>query len=59
MSAGGDPHVDRRDETDCVECEEPDFVCEVCGCGFCLDHASTHTIEECERFRNAPPEPAR
>jgi len=35
---------------DCAECEDYDFVCDGCGCGFCLDHASSHTAEECDRF---------
>ena len=38
-------------ENDCAECEEPDFECERCGCGFCLDHVNQHTPGECDRFR--------
>ena len=40
-------------ESDCVACEEPDFECDRCGVGFCLEHASQHT-EECDQFRKGP-----
>jgi len=40
-------------DPDCAECEDYDFVCDGYGCGFCLDHASAHTVEECEQSRTA------
>ncbi len=44
------------DEDDCAECEDYDFWCEGCDCGFCLEHAIQHTVAECERFqKEAPP----
>lgn len=43
---------------DCAECEDYDFVCDGCGCGFCLEHANQHTVEECDRFRLGPPREA-
>lgn len=41
-------------DDDCADCEDYDFVCEGCDCGFCLDHASKHTVDECERFKAQP-----
>lgn len=39
-------------ESECNDCaEEYDHQCERCGYFFCLEHATKHTVEECDRFR--------